>query len=100
MERSQMWLRAFIVVLLSACVGEAPPDPGAPDSTEPADDSDDTSETATIGATVGTTARVVNTGGAGLRLRTASSSTASVIVVMPEGAFVKVIEGPAGVWYR
>ncbi|HEY5925059.1 MAG TPA: hypothetical protein VIV11_25430, partial [Kofleriaceae bacterium] len=81
-----MRLLAILVLFVTACIGEAPPDPETSTGEEGADDSDDKSDTATISATVGTTARVVNTGGIGLRLRTAASSTASVIVVMPEGA--------------
>ncbi len=85
----------LLLVIVTACVGEAPPDPDLG-----ADDSDDASETATIAATAGTTARVMNTGGAGLRLRSAASSASSVILVMPEGAFVQVIAGPSGAWFR
>jgi murein DD-endopeptidase MepM/ murein hydrolase activator NlpD len=90
-----MWLRTFILLSIAACVGEAPPDPGPG-----ADDSDESSETATIAATVGTTARVVNTGGIGLRLRSAADAASTVILLMPEGALVQVIGGPIGPWFK
>jgi murein DD-endopeptidase MepM/ murein hydrolase activator NlpD len=100
-----MRLLVLIALCATACVFEAPLDPGAPedpgaDPEEGADDSDEDSATAVIGATVGSAARVVNTGGAGLRLRTAASSTASVILVMPEGALVQIVGGPSGPWYK
>jgi murein DD-endopeptidase MepM/ murein hydrolase activator NlpD len=90
-----MWLRTFIILSLAACVGDAPPDPGPG-----ADDTDESSATATIAATVGTQARVVNTGGLGLRLRSAADPNSTVILVMPEGAIVQVIAGPAGPWFK
>ena len=62
---------------------------------------DDTHEPASAGlATVGQTAKVANTGGAGLRLRSGAGSSFPVLLVMPEGATVDVIAGPTSGWYR
>ena len=49
---------------------------------------------------VGGRARVTNTGGAGLSLRTGASTDDAVIRVMLEGATVLVRGGPAGDWYE
>ncbi len=65
---------------------------------EPADDP--AQDVGILDAKVGSSARVVGTGGAGLRLRSFGSSNGAVVRVMPEGATVAVTDGPIGLWYR
>lgn len=88
-----MYLRSLpIFILWTACVGAAPPDIGVDDTGDPSPER---------GAlTLASTARVVDTGGLGLRLRTGPGAGYAVITVMPEGATVKVLSGPSGAWYR
>jgi murein DD-endopeptidase MepM/ murein hydrolase activator NlpD len=61
---------------------------------------DDTMSYSAASATVGGTARVVNTGGLGLRLRSGPGTGHAILTVMPEGAEVKVIGGPSSGWYH
>jgi murein DD-endopeptidase MepM/ murein hydrolase activator NlpD len=90
-------MRTIVLLLsLTAClpdIEEAEP-PGADDSMPgKADDG-------LRHAIVGGKARVVETGGLGLRLRAAASTTSSVLLVMPEESVVDVVGGPSGPWYR
>jgi murein DD-endopeptidase MepM/ murein hydrolase activator NlpD len=82
-----------IVILWTACVGTAPPDNF--------DGVDDSADSANLrSAALSGPARVVDTGGLGLRLRAGAGSTYAVLTVMPEGASVEVLGGPTGAWYR
>lgn len=89
-----MYLRwSLILGFWTGCMGVAPPD------VEGVDD-DDSGSPDVIRAVATGTARVVNTDGLGLRLRTGPASTYAVIALMPEGSTVKVLEAPSGAWYR
>lgn len=88
---SRRW--SLILGFWTGCVGAAPPD------VEGVDD-DDSSVPGTTRAVVSGTATVIGTDGLGLRLRTRPATTYAVITVMPEGASVRILEGPSGNWYR
>ena len=80
--------RVLLILLLASCT-EIVAEDGA----------DDTFEPANAGfARVGQSARVVNTGGLGLRLRSGAGASFPVLLVMPEGATVNVIAGPSAGW--
>ena len=84
---------SLILCFWTACVGAAPPD------LEGVDDADNGSPER-LGSLVTGSARVVDTGGLGLRMRAGAGSTFAVIVVMPEGATVKILDGANGPWRR
>jgi murein DD-endopeptidase MepM/ murein hydrolase activator NlpD len=88
-------LRVSILIAITACVGEVPLEEGGVDDTRSSIDPAFGSR-----LTAGASARVANTGGAGLRLRASASASAAILKVMPEGATVDVLEGPSGPWYR
>jgi len=80
-----------MALLWTGCMGAAPPD-GVDDSSVIASHN--------TGAALSGTARVVDTDGLGLRLRSGPGSTYSVLLVMPEGASVRILSGPNGPWYQ
>ena len=88
--------RLVLLASLTACLADVPEEvpPGADDS------SDGKADDGLRAAIVGGKARVVNTGGLGLRLRSAASTASTVLLVMPEQSTVSVVAGPSGPWYR
>lgn len=84
---------SLVIAFWTGCVGAAPPD------LEGVDDSDSgTHERSTT--LVAGNAKVVDTGGLGLRLRSGAGADFAVIVVMPEGSAVTVGGTPSGAWHR
>jgi murein DD-endopeptidase MepM/ murein hydrolase activator NlpD len=81
-----MKIRVWLLTLCACTVDLA----GVDDSTTPTSSH----------AVVGQAATVVNTGGAGLRLRSGPGATYAVLLVMPEGASVEVIAGPNAGWFE
>ena len=82
-----MSLKIASLLAVSACTVDLP---GVDDSTPP---------TSSL-AVVGRSATIVDTGGAGLRLRTGPGVSYAILLVMPEGATVEVIAGPNVGWFE
>jgi hypothetical protein len=88
------------LALASACGGISSLDLTGVDEQLAPDGTDEDQGRSVLSASVGGKAKVVNTGGLGLRLRKGAGLDHAILLVMPQGSIVKVLAGPSAGWYK